>query len=114
MSLYDDKQAAIIDAFNTASRYLDDILNIDNTYFDNMVKVSKEAKIRNRYTQVSHLTQDTTCQIYPSEHQHNKTSTYDTKARFWICIFPLLMIFSLKKIYDKRGNFDFDIVNYPF
>ena len=30
MSLSDDKQADVIDAFNTASRYLDDILNINN------------------------------------------------------------------------------------
>ena len=36
MSLSDDKQADVIDAFNTASRYLDDILNINNVYFDNM------------------------------------------------------------------------------
>ena len=28
MSLSDDKQADIFDAFNTTSRYLDDILNI--------------------------------------------------------------------------------------
>ena len=37
MSLSDDKQADVIDAFNTTSRYLDDILNIDNVYFDNML-----------------------------------------------------------------------------
>ena len=37
MSPSDDKQADITDAFNTTSRYLDDILNIDNVYFDNMV-----------------------------------------------------------------------------
>ena len=40
MSLSDDKQADIIDAFNTTPIYLDDILNInyvDNVYFDNMV-----------------------------------------------------------------------------
>ena len=49
MSLSDDKQADVIDAFNTTSRYLDDILNIDNVYFDNMVS-----------------------QIYPSELQLNK------------------------------------------
>ena len=29
MSLSNDKQADIIDAFNTSSRYLDDILNIN-------------------------------------------------------------------------------------
>ena len=27
----------VIDAFKTTSRYLDDILNINNVYFDNMV-----------------------------------------------------------------------------
>ena len=30
MSLSDDKQADVIDAFNTTSRYLDDISNINN------------------------------------------------------------------------------------
>ena len=37
MSLSDDTQAEIIDALNTTSRYMDDILNINNVYFDNMV-----------------------------------------------------------------------------
>ena len=37
MSLSDDKQAHIIDAFNTTSRYLDDILNINKVYCDTMV-----------------------------------------------------------------------------
>ena len=36
MSFSDDKQADIIDAFNTTTRYLDDVLNIDNVYFDTM------------------------------------------------------------------------------
>ena len=36
MSLSDDKQADVIDAFDTTSRYLDDILNINNVHFDNM------------------------------------------------------------------------------
>ena len=38
MCLSDDKQAVFIDAFNTTSRYLDDILNIYTVYFDNMVR----------------------------------------------------------------------------
>ena len=67
MSLSDDKQADVIGAFNTTSRYLDDILNINNVYFDNMVKVSKGAKIRNRYNQVPHLTQDTNGKITNSQ-----------------------------------------------
>ena len=37
MSLSGDKQANVIDAFNTTSGYLDYILNINNVYFDNMV-----------------------------------------------------------------------------
>ena len=55
MSLSDDKQADIIDACN----YLDDILNIKNVYFDNMVS-----------------------QIYPSELQLNNANTSDTEAAF--------------------------------
>ena len=37
VSLSDDKQDDVIDAFNTTSRYLDDILNINNVYIYNMV-----------------------------------------------------------------------------
>ena len=37
MSLSDDKQTDVINAFKTTSRYLDDILNINNVYFENMV-----------------------------------------------------------------------------
>ena len=59
MPLSDDKQADVIDAFNTTSRYLDDILNINNVYFDNMVS-----------------------QIYTSELQLNKANTSNTKAAF--------------------------------
>ena len=39
MSLSDDKQADIIDAFNTTFRYLDDILNINNVYLDTIRQV---------------------------------------------------------------------------
>ena len=59
MALSDDKQADVIDAFNTTSRYLDDILNINNVYFENMVS-----------------------QIYPSELQLNKANASDTEAAF--------------------------------
>ena len=36
LSLSDINQTGIIEAFNFASRYLDDSLNIDNPYFDQM------------------------------------------------------------------------------
>ena len=38
MVLSADKDAEIIDAFSSTSRYLNDLLDIDNTYFDGMVK----------------------------------------------------------------------------
>ena len=36
-SLSDNNQADVIEAFNPTSRYLDDLLNIDNCYFEQMV-----------------------------------------------------------------------------
>ena len=36
-SLPPENQADIIEAFNSTSRYLDDLLNIDNIYFEQMV-----------------------------------------------------------------------------
>ena len=91
MSLSDDKQADVIDAFNTTSRYLDDILNINNVYFDNMVS-----------------------QIYPSELQLNKANTSDTKAAFLDLHLSISNDIVYTKIYDKRDDFDFEIVNFPF
>ena len=39
MSRSGDKDAEIIDAFNSTSRYVDDLSNIDNTYFEDMVRL---------------------------------------------------------------------------
>ena len=36
-SLSDNNQNDIIEAFNSTSRYLDDLLNVDNSYFEQMV-----------------------------------------------------------------------------
>ena len=91
MSLSDEKQADIIDAFNTTSRYLDDILNINNVYFYNMV-----------------------CQIYFSELQLNKDKTSDTSAAFSDLHLPISNDIVSTKINDKRDDFDFEIVNFPF
>ena len=57
MSLSDYKQADAIDVFNTTSRYLDGISNINNVYFNNMVS-----------------------QIYPSELQLDKAYTSNTNS----------------------------------
>ena len=37
LSLSDANQSEVIDAFNSTPRYLDDILNIDNNFFDRIV-----------------------------------------------------------------------------
>ena len=37
MSLSENVQTYIIEAFNSTSRYLDDLLNIDNPYFEQMI-----------------------------------------------------------------------------
>ena len=58
-SLSDVKQAEIIEAFKSTSRYLDRLLNIDNPYFEGMVN-----------------------RIYPPELQLNKANTSDTEAPF--------------------------------
>ena len=38
-SLSEDNQSNDIEAFNSTSRYLDDLLNIDNNFFDSMVNL---------------------------------------------------------------------------
>ena len=85
MSFSDDKQVDVIHAFNTTSRYLNDILNINNVYFDNMVS-----------------------QIYSSELQLNKANTSDTDLHLLISNDIVST-----KIFDKRDDFDFEIVNFP-
>ena len=60
MSLSDDNPAEVIEAFNSTSRYLDHLLNIDNPYFEGMVR-----------------------QIYPAALQLNKANTSDTEAPFF-------------------------------
>ena len=37
LSLSENNQSGVIEAFNSTSRYLDDLLNIDNNFFDSMV-----------------------------------------------------------------------------
>ena len=91
MSLSDDKQADAIDAFNTTSRYLDCILNINNVYFDKMVS-----------------------QINPSELQLNTANNSDTEAAFLDLHLSISNDIVSTKIYDKRDDVDFKIVNFSF
>ena len=70
---------------------MDDILNINNVYFGNMVS-----------------------QIYPSELQHNKTNAYDKEATFLDLHLSISNHTVSSKIYNKRDDLDFEIVNVPF
>ena len=50
----------------------------------------------------------------PSEMRLRKANTSDTKAPFLALQLSISNGFLLSKIYDKRDDFDFDIVNFPF
>ena len=65
LSLSEDNQSGVIETFNSTSRYLDDLLNIDNNFFDSMVN-----------------------RIYPSELQLNKANVSDAEASFLDLPFP--------------------------
>ena len=58
-SLTKEKRYDLIDAFNSASRYLDGLLNIDNIHFEHMVH-----------------------RIYPAELLLNKANAFDTETAF--------------------------------
>ena len=53
-------------------------------------------------------------QIYPSELQLNKVNTSDTEASFLDLYLSISNDIVSTKIYDKRDDFNFDIVNFPF
>ena len=58
-SLTKEKRYDMIDAFNSTSRYLDDLLNIDNVHFEQMAH-----------------------RIHPAELQLNKANASDTEVVF--------------------------------
>ena len=91
MSLSGNKQADINVALNTTSRYLDDILNINNVYFDTIVS-----------------------QIYYSELQLNKAYTSDIEATFLDLHLSNSNDIVSTKIFYKRDDFDFEIVDFQF
>ena len=70
---------------------LDDLLNIDNPYFEQMVG-----------------------QIYPTELQFYKANSSDTEAPFLDLNLSITNGKVSSKIYDKQDDFNFEIVNFPF
>ena len=85
LSLSDNNQTDIIVAFNSTSRYLDDLHNIDNPYFKQMVG-----------------------QIYPTELQLNKANSFDTEAPFLDFNLSITNGIVSSKIYDQRDDFNFE------
>ena len=73
------------------SQQVVDLLNIDNPYFEQMVG-----------------------QIYPTELQLNKANSSDTEAPFLDLNLSITNGIVSSKIYDKRDDFNFEIVNFPF
>ena len=74
----DNNQTDIIEAFNSTSRYLDDLLNIDNPYFAQTVG-----------------------QIYPTKLQLKKANSSDTEASFLELNLSKTNGIVSSKIYDK-------------
>ena len=91
LSLSEDNQSDVIETFNSTSRYPDDLLNSDNDFFDSMVN-----------------------RIYPSQLHLNKANVSDTEASFLALHSSISDGFVKTKIYNKRDDFDFDIVNFLF
>ena len=60
LSHSNNNQADVVEAFNSTSGYLDDLLNINHSYFAQMVS-----------------------QIYPTELQLKKANPSDSDAAFW-------------------------------
>ena len=76
-----EKRYDLIDAFNSTSRYLDDLLNIDSIHFEHMVH-----------------------RIYPAELQLNKANASDTEAAFLDLNLSIHNDIVSTKIYDKRND----------
>ena len=91
LSLSEDNQSDVIEAFNSTSRCLDDLFNIENDFFDTMVD-----------------------RIYPSELKLNKVNVSDAEASFLDLHLCISDGFVKTKINDKRDDFDFGIVTFPF
>ena len=53
-------------------------------------------------------------QIYPAELQLNQANSSDTEASFLDLHLSISNDIVSTKIYDKRDDFDFEIVNFPF
>ena len=84
-------RAGVVGAFESASRCLYDLLNIDNPCFEGVVG-----------------------RVCPPELQLSRAGTSDTEAPFLDLRLSISDGFVSSGVYDKRDGFDFDIVGFPF
>ena len=90
-NLQKSKRFDLIDKFNDTSRYLDDIFTIDNPEF------------------AEHIPD-----IYPREIQLNKANTSDKETSFLDLNIKVVGSNIHTSVYDKRDDFGFPIVNFPW
>ena len=90
-NLQKSKRFDLIDKFNDTSRYLDDIFTIDNPEF------------------AEHIPD-----IYPRELQLNKANTSDKETSFLDLNIKVVGSNIHTSVYDKRDDFGFPIVNFPW
>ena len=91
LKLQKQKRHGLIQSFSNTSRYLDDILTIDNPFFERFIP-----------------------SIYPSELQLNKSNYAPTECSFLDLNISIINGIIETKIYDKRDDFCFEIVNFPW
>ena len=87
----DNNQTDIIETFNSTSRFLDDLLNIDNPYFGHLVG-----------------------HVYQNKLQLNEAKSADTEAPFLDLGLSITNGIVSSKIYDKLNNFNFEIMHFLF
>ena len=90
-NLHKSKQYDLIDMFNDTSRYLDDKFTIDNPEFEKHIP-----------------------DIYPTELQLNKAITSDKDISFLDLDIKVVGRDVHTSVYDKRDDFGFPIVNFPW
>ena len=89
--LQKSKRFDLTDMFNDTSQYLDDIFTIDNPEFEKHIS-----------------------DIYPAELQLNKTYTSDKENPFLDINIKVICSDIHTSVYDKRDDFGFPIVNFPW
>ena len=90
-NIHKSKKLGLVDKFNDTSRYLDDILIIDNPEFEQHIS-----------------------DIYPVELQLNKANTFDKETPSLDWNIKVVDDDIHTSVYDKRDDFGFPIVHFPW